>query len=214
MEGETLGHLIIPSESSTNNGLLLCQPLSEPPSQATLLIEGVARAGTSGMASLAQSAGWNMGAKPPSWEDPDWIHGVKFGADIEALVSRRNIEHVRWGFKYPGLLNVWCNKWERFLSQLRNPRVVIMYRDVVAVDCRAWSAVRNHSILDAMTQLQRLTRWAIGTSFPVALVSYEKLLQHPDGLRDGLETFLGGAIDWGLVSPNDHAYIEQMGTAK
>lgn len=205
-----MGHLIIPG--SGNHGVTLCQPEHDVPEQSTIFIEGVARGGTSMIGALVSSAGYEMEAAPPSYECLEWKHAIKYGGDFESIISGRNIKYDRWAVKHPGLLDSWRCRWELFLGTLRNPRVIIVLRDAVAISMRSWLADRSHTIEIALRQQSALVNWAIGTSFPVMLVSYEKMIQATDETRRLFDGFVGGQCDWSLVEPNNAEYIRKIGT--
>ena len=205
-----VGHFIIP-EALENGGVILCQPDHTTPDDATVVIEGVARGGTSMIAALVNSAGYQMEAEAPSYECLRWKHAIKYGGDLRKIVTERDEMYTRWAVKHPGLMDYWISSWESFLLSLRNPRVVIVMRDPVAIDTRAWLADRRHTAELAVKQMGALINWSIGTEFPVALVSYEKMLSATDEAKSVFERFVGGECDWDRVEPNNKLYISQIG---
>lgn len=207
-----MGHLIIPGDA--NSGIILCQPEHDVPDESTLIIEGIARGGTSMVSSMVSSAGYYMDGYAPAWESHRWKHCFNYGGDVAKMIEEYNSLGSRWGFKHPGLMFAMLDRWETFLGQLRNPRVIIVFRDPVAVDCRSYLAMRQHSIEVAIVQMQALTHWAIGTEVPVMMVSYEKMIQASSETATHFNRFVGAEADWSLVSPNNAQYIEMMGTAR
>ena len=105
-----------------------------------------------------------------------------------ALVEQRNEEHKLWGFKYPFTLR------PRVLETLRNPHLLVVYRDLVAI-ARRNEISTGHDFLTSMRaaaghQIQIISVLA-ETEYPCLLFSYEKAIEFPLQLTTQISTFLG-----------------------
>lgn len=118
---------------------------------------------------------------------------------LRELIHRRNQEHSVWGFKLPMALN----SLPVLLEELRNPRFILVFRDVIAVSMRETISVGIEAffaIRRALVWQERMIDFVERSGASCLLVSYEKALQFP-------ELFLDGTADWcGLrVTPERRA---------
>ena len=106
--------------------------------EKTLLVTGLARSGTSMLAALLQAAGVWLGdhVYDPINEDAEIAQMLRARdfARLDALIERQNARTPVWGFKMPDL-HQFLQHGE--LQRFRNPQLIVMSRDPVAV------AVRN-----------------------------------------------------------------------
>ena len=110
---------------------------------------------------------------------------------------QRNAEHQRWGWKDPtGLSSV-----RNILFALRSPRVIMVFRDPLATiqgEMR-FDAVNEISPRRTLPDLSaRTIEWlkyhfefAVQTTLPVLLVSYERAMNYPERFLPELAEFLG-----------------------
>lgn len=151
--------------------------------EATYAIVGLPRSGTSMLSSLMQTLGVFMGnaVDKAVYED---VEVAKFidENDYEGLktfIAKRNATHPTWGFKRPSAYK----NLPQLTPLMRNPRVLVIFRDVLAI------AMRNHvsmqmdviSLLPRyVSEYQDLVRTIGDLNCPLLLVSYEKFIQFPE----------------------------------
>lgn len=193
---------------------------SGPSDTRTLIVTGVARSGTSMVARVLHGAGVFMGEHLDDVVFEDQELGALFAQPtfdpdrLRDLVRQRDRVHSVWGFKRPQLRMQGPNGIDLF----RNPSVVVMVRDPVAVAERyaiAEHLALSHSLSVAMKDLQQMMQFAETITCPVLLVSYEKATRQPDRFIARLLDFCGldlspaeqeGLLP--LVEPDRPAYIE------
>ncbi|MGE0223701.1 MAG: hypothetical protein AB7F35_29040 [Acetobacteraceae bacterium] len=193
---------------------------ASPTGNSTIIVTGVARSGTTMIASVLRACGVFMG---------DYMHDV-VQEDAEALeliqsrnslslpgfIERRNAAHARWGFKLPNL--------HQFLpagqlSLFRNPRLVVIYRDPVAVAVR--NALSEHfemqeALMNAINALHAQTRFVRDAPCPSMLLSYEKVVAFPKSALTTLLDFceiprasVNEARALAAIQPNRPEYLLQ-----
>lgn len=162
--------------------------------EATVAIVGLTRSGTSMMSSLLHAMGMFMGDRIDHavFEDVDVAGFVDKGdfAGLREFANRRNASHKVWGFKRPNAYKVLS----KLTPVLRQPRLIVMFRDVLAI------AMRNHVSMqmDVIPSLPRyveeysvLVKNIAAVREPMLLVSYEKFLQFPEESIDATAAFVG-----------------------
>lgn len=151
--------------------------------QATIVIAGLTRSGTSMIGSLLHCLGVPLGEKfdKAVFEDVELARLLEGGDDggFQKAVAARNSAHRVWGFKRPNAYR----RLEHIVGQLRQPRLIVLFRDVLAI------AMRNHVSMQ-MEILSTLPRYieeyrALADNLakvkcPALLVSYEKFTQFPE----------------------------------
>ena len=151
--------------------------------QATLVVVGLTRSGTSMIGSLFHSLGLHMGSSVDKavFEDVEIAHLVESEDydGLKAVVAGRNATHDVWGFKRPNAYQHLA----KILPLLRKPRLIVMFRDILAI------AMRNHvsmqmDVLPALPkyldQYRVLVDNVAKVKCPALLVSYEKFVQFPE----------------------------------
>lgn len=143
--------------------------------------------------SLVQGLGIPVGEKLAyTLEDPQVNRLLEADPiDFEALgrlVAARNEEHPVWGFKYPFHLR------PQVLATLRNPHLVVVFRDLVAI-ARRNELSTGHDFITSMRaaaghQLQILSVLA-ESDYPTLLFSYEKSIEFPREVTAAIASFLG-----------------------
>lgn len=188
--------------------------------ERTVIVSGAARSGTSMVARVLHAAGVPMGSDVDQVVFEDAGFSVLFEQRtldrqaLRALVDDRNRNHAVWGFKRPHL----HEQDPAIIGMFRNPLVVLIVRDLVAV------AERNVisemldpavSLAAAANDLQRVIGFARSLTCPVLLLSYEKALQNRPVFVDSLTRFCGLDLPEaerarlaGLVEPDRPAYVE------
>jgi hypothetical protein len=94
----------------------------------------------------------------------------------------------------------WCPTWEK---NLRNPRVIFVFRDILAI------AMRNHLALGmdmqealglATRSYDKALRRLAESQCPALLLSYEKCLTGPEDAVRAIGAFCGLQLDDGAVA--------------
>jgi pimeloyl-ACP methyl ester carboxylesterase len=162
----------------------------------TYICLGVARGGTSAVAGVMQRLGIFMGDDlPNNYEDPRFGAGQP-PARMRAAIEERNQAHDIWGWKFPAA----ANYAEGLYASLRNPYLVVVFRDLAATmkGHMRWHnrevALAAHEIL---VQQQKnwflVERWRV----PTLLVSYEKAMLEPSLFVQELAGHLGRDVPQG-----------------
>lgn len=192
---------------------------AEPVGGATLLITGVARSGTTMIASVLRSAGVFLGEylHEAVHEDSRMLGILQHGDErmLRDLIAERNAEHVTWGFKLPTLHALMRYNW---VGYFRQPRLIIIYRDPVAIAVR--DSLSEHfeerqSLISATHAMTSLAMFADRANCPTLMLSYEKAIMDPEGMLHTLLGFCG--LPWDPetitslareVRPNNPIYHE------
>lgn len=164
---------------------------------ATIAVTGLGRSGTTMLSRTLMALEMEMGSHltPQSAEDKK-IQLLLKSQDLQGfgdLCRARDAEHPIWAFKCPALRTVL----DASMPQMRNPRVVLVFRDILAVSQRNAISV-DANLLESMEQAARgyvkLIQQFRNIPAPVLLVSYEKALQYPQALVQALAEFCGKTI--------------------
>lgn len=160
------------------------------PSHRTYVCLGVARGGTSAVAGSLQRLGIFMGNDlPNNYEDPCFGPSVP-SSKMRNTIAERNETHEVWGWKFPAA----ANYLEGLHKSLRNPCLVIVFRDVAAT-IKGHMRWHNRDIQvaahDVLMQQQKnwflLERWRV----PTILISYEKAIIEPQIFATELARLVG-----------------------
>src|SRR5690242_11463490 len=142
----------------TNEGLINYGfvRLKDAPRQdtATIIVVGLPRSGTSMVASVLKTLGVFMGRVIDNvvFEDHEMADAIEPGKErrLADLIAARNAQHRIWGFKRPEAYK----QLPRICVTCRNPRVIVTFRDILAISLR-----NNISMqLDPIQWLPRLAR--------------------------------------------------------
>ena len=198
-----------------NPGTLVLNARDSGPDQKTVVVLGVARGGTTMVASVLHSLGVYMGDRlGPVMEDAALSEAVEKGRrrDFRRIVADRDARYDVWGWKRPSAF-----RYRRVWSKaFRNPHVIAIYRDPFAIANRNRISMMKEvwSGLDAATHdLGKLTRCVRALDCPVMLCSYEKALQEPGRFVEEIDRFLdlNAESRWdaavGAMSP-DQRYLQ------
>ena len=206
-----------------NTGLFVSRPAclatQAETGRPTLIVTGVARSGTSLIATLLKEIGVYMGDFLDGVvnEDPRLYEVLRQGdaAALQDIIRLRNSGHDQWGFKIPNL-NAFLKLSD--LALFRNPHLIVIYRDPVAVAVR--NGLSEHfNVLDSMLNTTiatyGLAQFVHRANCPVLLLSYEKVLTRPALAIDQLMEFCGISLDTGSrkrllqhVQPERVEYLE------
>lgn len=203
--------------SLRNSGFLELGAVSEPPSEQTFVVLGVARGGTSMVAQALHAIGVPMGKKLSAvYEDMEICAPMEAGdlSAVREVILSKNEAHPKWGFKRPGAVK-YVNQ---YLSQLRNPRFVVVFRDIFAITNRNRLSVKQLPLLglkSAAQQYVELVEFCERQSVPMLLVSYEKALLDKVAFVHALAKFAGvdGAANLehglGAIAPGNDQYLDE-----
>ena len=124
---------------------------------------------------------------PNNYEDPDFVRQP--AGHMLKTIAKRNEEHACWGWKFPNA----ANYLDGLLPTLRNPHLVVVFRDLVATmkaHMRWHDRAEMLAAHDVILQQQRnwflVERWRL----PTAMVSYEKAILTPDLFAESLADFM------------------------
>lgn len=203
--------------SLTNTGIYVVNEVPAP-LQCTFIIMGIARSGTTMAAKVLQALGVDMGADGSVvLENTAMANLLEKDRDdkaLAALVAERNAAFDRWGWKRPEAFRYH----KRFLNGLRNPRLIILYRDPLAIALREHLSMNDEvlpKIHHALQRYQAITEFVAITKFPVLMVSYEKAVGEPREFAKSLGQFAGAQMTDSLldkaaaeITLNDATYLE------
>jgi len=162
----------------------------------TYVCFGVARGGTSAVAGTMQRLGIFMGDElPNNYEDPRFGPG-QAPARMRAAIAERNEAHDIWGWKFPAA----SNYLEGLSNDLRNPYLVVVFRDMAAT-MKAHMRWHNREITlaahEILMQQQKnwflVERWRV----PTLLISYEKAILEPALFVREMAGYLGRPVPEG-----------------
>ncbi len=186
----------------------------------TFIVSGIARSGTTMAAAVLREAGLFLGSSlaEVGHEDRELLAILESGQRelLAGAIARRNAEHRDWGFKIP---NIHAYLRGQDLLRFRNPHLILLFRDPVAVSVRnAISEMFDQFATMADTASAQLSviEFVRATECPCLLVSYEKALVFPERFVQALTGFCGLSPDaetatrlMGLVEPNPDAYVQR-----
>jgi hypothetical protein len=177
-----------------NCGLVALNQRDAPAGPRTLLVSGVARSGTSMLASVLLIAGVPMGSTADGvvFEDVEVAQALEDEdrSRLRTLVRDRNAAHAVWGFKRP---NLHRHVLVQQLSEFRAPVLLLTFRDPVAIARR--NIVSNKSFVaeslrHAAADLSAMTDYVLRAGVPALLVSYEKAIAAPRRLVEAISEFV------------------------
>ncbi|MDC3010877.1 hypothetical protein OAZ24_01425 [Synechococcus sp. AH-736-G21] len=178
------------------------QPVvSERVSNKTFVLFGNPRGGTTMIANVVRSMGIFLGDDLPvnledngfNWDilsrlEPQLSRKDKI-TSIKKVIEKRNAKHDVWGWKYPRS-SVYLKD---ISSELINPMLICVFRDVVASTARGVVRRREEpldSIRRALDLQSSNLRLIEQSNLPTLLVSYEKAIADPLQLVTSLNRFM------------------------
>ena len=186
----------------------------------TFIVSGVARSGTTMAAAVLREAGLFLGDALAEvvHEDRELLAILQSGQRelLTGAIARRNAEHRDWGFKIP---NIHAFLRGQDLLRFRNPHLILLFRDSVAVSVRnAISEMFDQFATMADTASAQLSviEFVRATDCACLLASYEKALIFPERFVQALTRFCGLCPDAEttkrlvrLVEPNPDTYVQR-----
>lgn len=161
--------------------------------ESTLLVVGLARSGTSILAGALRRLGLFMGESAgdrPSNEDGplrDLILAQDWDSADE-LIASYNRSHKKWGTKIPGLVD----QLEKAHSTFRNPRYIIIFRDVFSVANRDRISMQLDllgGISRSIEQYRKICDFLVKNNPDCLMVSFDTALHDKDVLIEELVAF-------------------------
>ncbi|MBZ9733300.1 hypothetical protein LB515_08685 [Mesorhizobium sp. CA15] len=160
---------------------------------ATIVVVGAPRSGTSMVAATLDSLGVYLGAQADKavFEDLEFADAIENAPDeLPAMIGRYNSVHNVWGFKRPMAFQSVGS----YLHLFREPRLVIPFRDPVAIAKREEISM----VCEFRDQLRRAVELNLEIvnlieklTVPALLVSYEKAIFQPASFVAALADFCG-----------------------
>jgi hypothetical protein len=171
-------------------------------------------------AAVLSALGIPMGkTKSAVLEDEEFLHALLFFnfERLAQLVNARNAASSRWGFKFASLQN---HLLPPQLKAFRNPHLIIVMRDPVAIAARA--RISDPDIKDAADaffnvskQSYDMANFAARASCPTLLLSYEKFLAFPGEAIRCIAAFCGIELTEAAlaqarsaIAPNNTEYLK------
>lgn len=187
----------------------------------TFVLFGNPRGGTTMIANVVRSMGVYLGDDLPvnledddfNWDvlskNPDLKRPEKI-ASIKQAIERRNLDHDVWGWKYPRT-DAYFND---VLSEIVNPMLICVFRDVVASTWR--NVVRKRQppiqVIRRALDLQAKNLGLIEKSgAPALLISYEKAIAEPLQLASSLNQFMGLGLSDGDLAEHAKRVDPELG---
>lgn len=168
-------------------------------SRRTIIVTGIARSGTSLIATLLKKAGLFMGEflHDVVNEDGQVLELLRHHdtAMLKELIGARNAVHAQWGFKIPNL-HIYLTAAE--LALFRNPHLIVVCRDPVAIAMR--DALPEYidkldGIVKTANAMYGVAQYVQRANCPALLLSYEKALSLPNVMIDRVLEFCGIRLD-------------------
>ena len=165
----------------------------------TLIVTGVGRGGTSLAAAVLFHAGVYMGQHlgEAVYEDQEILHAMQTANRdlLTRLIALRNASHRTWGLKIPSL-HAMIEYQD--MSLFRNPYLIVMFRDPVAVAERTAIAEYRNALItmrETLDALRNLLGFVHNIAAPALLCSYEKALINPGNFVDTVARFCEISLD-------------------
>lgn len=164
--------------------------------EATYIVAGVPRSGTSMVAMALKEMGINIGSTADNvvFEDLEVANALENNPKLlTRIIKERNSEHSSWGFKRPSSYQTIGSKVRLF----RNPHFIVTFRDPVAIAKRNSISMLNDftkGLVEAHNETGRLLRFTSELKVPVLLVSYEKSVMNNLAFIKRLSQFTGRSL--------------------
>ena len=192
---------------------------AEQPRERTIIVTGLGRSGTSMVAAMLGELGILSRDKAyqATFEDREFLHLFRFSEtdSLPAAIAERNNLASIWGFKIPSL-HGYLEPHE--LRAFRNPHLIIVFRDLVAIAQRHAIAELTdplEAFFEASSGMSDMIAFLRATDCPALLVSYEKAVSLHDQFVTALAQFCGVPVDEAqrqrlnrMILPNNMSYAD------
>ncbi len=171
--------------------------VNDQPAQAewTTIVVGVARSGTSMIASMLRAMGVSLGERVDNIVHEDVELAKLLEQDrpdnrkLSQLVDMRNASHSRWAWKRPDAFRYI----ESALHEFRNPRFIIPFRDTLAISLRNVISAESefaNTFRKTANDYVLLSQFVERLQCPALLLSYEKSVMHREATVEAVADFL------------------------
>lgn len=180
---------------------LILNARQDAPVERTLLLMGIDRGGTSAAAAVIDAAGVPIGTSNDGHFETNEFKTKDFKRNLDdpsrwkamlAQIAAFNTQHAKWGAQ------IWNNPamTGRIAAEVRNPHLLIVLRDVVAITERRLSLPDETAtaleLLDRMlAETHRLLVHLTTLPLPTMLVSFERLRIQPAEVVPHIADFMG-----------------------
>lgn len=176
-----------------------------PDKEATFIVAGPSRSGTTLITQMLIALGIDMGQERDRnlLEDIPIRRAIREGnwEAFDAILKERNRTRPKWGWKYPASLEHLA----KLESNVRNPFFILTFRDPVSIasrnDISDTIADIFENMDDALNYMKEAVSFTLETDHPVLFVSYEKALLYPELLAASLADFIG-------TNPSEESIME------
>ena len=199
-----------------NTGMLEMNKSQHNSPEKTVVVLGVARGGTTMVASVLEALGVPMGEKlGPVKEDVELSQAIESG-DIyrfNQLINTRNSTYPIWGWKRPAAVEH-SEIWE---ASLRNPYIIAIFRDPFAIANRNRISMLSDvfkNMENSISHLDMLVQFLQKQRHPTLLCSYEKAITAPEAFVQAVDNFLQldaqNRWEYALhqINPESREYLE------
>lgn len=182
-----------PTEHLLNQGIIHSGPRPTG-EERTVIVLGAGRGGTSLCSTSLHKLGIFTGSDswPPIFEDIPLSKALEKRdlARAKSIISDYNKDHKIWAFKRPTTNNTISE----LHKMLRNPRYVVVFRDVLAIGQRNFLSMHEDpfgSMRNALSDYEKILNFLKEHNPPALLLSYEKAVGNPENFIRSLVTFCG-----------------------
>ena len=174
------------------NSIRFLNPPNSSVREKTVVIFGVGRGGTSAISGICRILGVMMpGAHPLKHE---WSPFSYVGEEVEPTRTRDNIRRLNdhyqmWGWKSPRDIF----SFPRFEPMLRNPHVIIVFRNMLDVmsSSSKWDGIDfGSNAIDFGDAFKEICRFITLSRSPIALINYERLCADPAKVIQSIDNWL------------------------
>ncbi|WP_420857393.1 hypothetical protein [Marivivens marinus] len=175
-----------------NDGIVILGD-NDSPHFRTIIIVGLPRSGTSMPAKALHDLGVWMGdgIDQAVFEDVRLADALERRVeDLSGVIQDYNSRYDIWGFKRPMAFKLL----KKHIKRFRNPRIVVMFRDPLAISKRNAISVDvsiEMALRNAAREISDLIDFALSIDVPKMLVSYEKVMSIPEEFVETLVQFVG-----------------------
>lgn len=177
------------------------QPRTEDPAM-TVCIAGMPRGGTTMVAAVVHALGVDLGPEEDlrGFTFEDQMMNRPYPDEVHKYIKKRDAEQKVWGWKDPGAIHPFND----LAHALRNPRVILVFRDTFAVvqsemkfdEANEITGRTFETLVESVQRrLEENCRFIERTRVPLLLVSYEKAIINRDSFVSEVAAFLGLPID-------------------
>ena len=174
------------------NSIRFLNPPNSSVREKTVVIFGIGRGGTSAISGICRILGVMMpGAHPLKHE---WSPFSYIGEEVEPTRTRNKIrwlnDHYQmWGWKSPRDIF----SFHRFEPMLRNPHVIIAFRNMLDVmsSSSKWDGIDFASnAIEFGDAFKEICRFITLSRSPIALINYERLCADPAKVIQSIDNWL------------------------